>query len=1140
LVLFLAAASILLTSSTLHGAGSNTPRNNGSGSGIDARMLRYPDVSATHIAFVYAGDIWVVPRSGGAASRLSSPRGEESFPRFSPDGSQIAFSGNYDGNVDIYVVPSSGGLPTRVTYHGAPDRMLEWYPDGKALLFATSRTSEKDRFNKLYKVSVKGGLPEALPLPYGEFGSVSVDGKTLAYIPISTDFRTWKRYRGGMNPAIWLFNLETYSAKNVTGNDAANSQPMWHGSTLYFLSDRDKNKRANIWAYDTKKDKFRQITTFGEFDIHFPSIGPEDIVFENGGRLYLLSLATEKYSEVNIQALTDRATLKPRLEDVSRSARQPDISPSGKRAVFEARGEIFTIPAEHGVVRNLTRSSGVAERSPSWSPDGKQIAYFSDRSGEYELTIRPAEGSGEEKALTKLGPGFRYRPQWSPDSKKLVFIDQAMKVHLHDLDKQETKQIDSQMWMYHDSLNRIKFNWSKDSRWIAYPKDLENQHTSIALYDTQEGKRHQVTSGYYDDDEPVFDPAGKYLFYRSGRDFTPIYSDLDNTWIYPNSYRLVAVSLRKDVPSLLAPRNDDEGDKDKKDKDKDKEKKAGKSDKDKKPEDADRKKDEPKLDDKKEEKEGSKDEEAKDKKSEEKEEKKEEKPPKPVEIDLEGFEARAVVLPPKAGYFGDISAVTGKLIYRRLPRAGAGEEKSTLVYYDLEKREDKTILDDVDDAILAAKGDKILVRRKTEFAIIEPKETQKFDKKLALSSMETVVDPVAEWEQLFTESWRLERDYFYDPNLHGVDWKVMRQRYGELLRDAVTRWDLNYIIGELIAELNSSHTYRSGGDLERDLDRGVGYLGADYALENGAYRIKKIIEAAEWDAEARSPLRAPGIDVKEGDYLLAVNGLPVDVELEPDAAFQGLADKPAFLTVNDKPEIEGSREVLVQTLSSEARLRHLAWIERNRKKVDEASGGKIGYVYVPDTGRGGQSELVRQFRAQFSKEGLIVDERFNSGGQIPDRFVELLSRRTINYWGVRDGQDWAWPLVANSGPKAMLVNGWSGSGGDCFPFYFQKAGLGPLIGTRTWGGLIGITGTPPLIDGGSVTVPTFGIYSTKGEWIIEGHGVEPDIAVIDDPSLMAKGADPQLERAIEEVMKALKKDPPLEVKKPKYPLRAGH
>lgn len=1122
------AASSLVTSNA---------QSTNSACGVDARMLRYPDVSATQIAFVYAGDIWVAPKTGGAAMRLSSPKGEESFPRFSPDGSQIAFSGNYDGNMDVYVVQATGGMPKRLTYHGDPDRMLEWYPDGKSILFATSRTSEKDRFNKLYKISAKGGLPEALPVPYGEFGAISPDGNTLAYIPISVDFRTWKRYRGGMNPAIWLFNLKTFESKNITGNDSANSLPMWHGSTLYFLSDRDKHKRANIWAYDTKKNSFRQITNFEEFDVHFPNIGPEDIVFENGGRLFLLSLATEKYSEVQIQVLTDRATLKPRLEDVSKSVRDADISPTGKRAVFEARGEIFTVPAEHGVIRNLTRSSGVAERSPAWSPDGKTIAYFSDRTGEYELTLRASDGTGEEQVVTKLGPGFRYSPFWSPDSKKLVFVDQTMTIHLHDLDSKETKQIGKQRWLYHDGLSGLRFNWSKDSRWISWAQDQENRHTAIALYDTREGKMTLVTSGYYDDDAPVFDADGKYLFYRSGREFSPIYSDLDNTWIYPNTLQLVAVPLRKDVASPLAPRNDDEGDKEKNDKKKDKDKDKGK----KKPEDQEKKKDEPQVDSKQDKPEAKPDEKAdqKDKSASEEKDEKKEKPAKPVEIDLDGFEARAVVLPPKAGRYDDLSSVSGKLIYRRLPRTGSADEKSSLEYYDLEKREEKTILDEVDGVILAAKGEKMLVQRKNDYAIIEPKEGQKFEKKLTLSSMEMVIDPVAEWQQLFTDAWRLERDYFYDPGMHGVDWNAMRARYGSLLKDAVTRWDVNYVLGELIGELNASHTYRSGGDTESAPQRGVGYLGVDFALENGAYRIKHIVEAAPWDAEARSPLKQPGVDVNEGDYLLAVNGLPLDTELEPYAAFQGLADKPVFLTVNSEPKMDGAREVLVQTLSSEARLRHLAWIEKNRKLVDEASGGKVGYVYVPDTGRGGQNELVRQFRAQFTKAGMIIDERFNSGGQIPDRFVEMLSRKTLNYWGVRDGNDWSWPEIAHSGPKAMLINGWSGSGGDCFPFYFKTAGLGPLIGTRTWGGLIGITGGPALVDGGGITCPTFGIYSTKGEWIIEGHGVDPDIAVVDDPALMAKGHDPQLERAIDEVMKALKKNAPVEVKKPKYPLRAG-
>lgn len=1079
---------------------------------FNARLLRYADVSATQIAFVYAGDIWLVPKTGGVAVRLSSPRGEELFPRFSPDGTEIAFSANYDGNTDIYVIPAQGGLPRRITHHGAADRVLNWYPDGQSLLYATMMTSYKDRFNQLYKVSAKGGLPEQLPVPYGEFGAISPDGKILAYTPISVDFRTWKRYRGGMNPDIWFFDLDKQTARNVTKNDANDSLPMWHGDTLYFLSNRDASQRDNLWAYDTRRDRFRQVTFFKEFDVKFPSIGPADIVFECGGQLYLLDLATEKYREVAIQVVTDASTLKPRLENVSSYIHGAAISPSGKRVLFEARGDLFSAPAEHGVVRNLTRTSGVAERTPAWSPDGKLIAYFSDKTGEYELTVRNADNTGEEQTLTRLGPGFRYRPQWSPDSKKILWIDQAMKVWLFDFDTKQPKPIDQQKWRYHGALNGFSVSWSADSRWIAYSGDKDNRNHCLVLYDTKNAQRHEVTSGFYDDDEPVFDPDGKYLFLRTGREFKPIYSELDNSWIYANTWRLAAVPLRRDVPSPLAPRNDEEPEK-KKDEDTAKRSASEAEKKDAKPEE---------------------------KKDEKPAEKKEEKKPKAVEIDLEGFEQRMVLLPTKAGRYADLCAVSGKLIYRWLPRAGADSTASPIEFYDLEKRETKRILDDADDLQLSADRSKLLVRKERTYAIIDPKEAQNLNKKVDTSGFETTLDPVAEWKQIFNDAWRIERDYFYDPNLHGVNWPLMRERYGKLLADCVTRWDVNFVLGELIAELNSSHTYRSGGDTERTLERGVGYLGCDFALENGACRIKRILRAAPWDTEVVSPLLRPGLtNVKEGDYLLAVNGVPLDVTQDPWAAFQGLADKPVFLTINDKPEMKGAREVLVQTLASEARLRHLAWINANRLKVEKLSGGRIGYVYVPDTGVNGQTELVRQWRGQVTKDALIIDERFNSGGQIPDRFIEMLGRKLDNYWGVRDGKDWPWPPVAHYGPKAMLINGWSGSGGDCFPYYFKQAGLGPLIGLRTWGGLIGMTGCPGLIDNGSVTVPTFGIYNTKGEWIIEGYGVDPDIEVVDDPARMAKGGDPQLERAVDELLKALKKNPPPQPKKPKYPNRAG-
>lgn len=1098
---------------------------------LDARMIRYADVSASQIVFVYAGDLWVAGKGGGLAARLTSSKGEEMFPKFSPDGSLVAFSGNYDGNTDIYVIPAVGGVPKRLTYHGALDRVVGWYPDGKSVLMASMMTSEKDRFNKLFRVALAGGLPEPLPVPYGEFGAISPDGQILAYTPISVDFRTWKRYRGGMNPDIWFFDLAKRTARNVTQNPANDSIPMWHGAVLYFLSDRDASKRDNLWSYDPRTGQFRQVTFFKDFDVHFPSMGPSEAVFECAGQLYLLDLATDKYRPVEITVVTDLSTLKPRRENVSGYLHSGDVSPSGKRAVFEARGDLFTVPFEYGLVRNLTRSSGVAERYPAWSPDGKSIAYFSDRTGEYELTLRAEDGSGEETVLTKLGAGYRYRPCWSPDAKKIVFVDQAMKVNLHDLNTKKTSVIDQMLWIYHGELSQFHFSWSADSRWLAYAGDLATRHTALVLYDTKEGKRHQVTSGFYDDDLPTFDPAGKYLFFRSSRHFSPRYSDLDNTWIYPNTRLLLAVPLRAEVASPLAPRNDEENDKDKEKKDADK------------PAD-DKKKDEPKESAAKEGVKPAKTAETKpaekkeDKTADKKDEKKD-SPPKPVEIDLADFERRAVVLPPRADNYSDLAAVAGKLLYRRSLRTGGAEDKTPVLFFDLEKREEKTLLDDADDYVLAAKGEKLLARKGTSFSIVEVKEGQSLAKKLNTGGFEMLLDPAAEWRQIYADVWRIERDYFYDPKLHGVNWAHLRQRYGKLLEQCVTRWDVNYVLGELIAELNVSHAYRGGGDMEAAPSQSVGYLGCDFALENGAYRFKKILEASAWDSEARSPLKRPGLKVKEGDYLLAVNGVPMDTSLDPWAALQGLADKTVQLTVNEKPVREGSREVLVQTLGSEARLRHLCWIEANRRRVEEASGGQIGYIYVPDTGVNGQNELVRQYAGQFTKPGLIVDERFNSGGQIPDRFVELLGRKIENYWGVRDGRDWPWPPTAHHGSMVMLMNGWSGSGGDCFPYYFKKAGLGPLIGQRTWGGLIGMTGVPNLIDNGNVTAPTFGIYNTQGEWIIENHGVDPDIEVVDDPAEFAKGRDPQLERAIQELLKTLKAKPPVSPKKPEYPNRAG-
>ena len=1055
---------------------------------VDARMLRQPDVSQTHIAFVYAGDVWIVQKSGGTAQRLTSVHGEESMPRFSPDGSSIAFNGNYEGNRDIYVVPTQGGEPRRVTHHPWTDWLIDWYPDGASLLYESRMESGQTRYGQLYRTKPTGGMPEKLPVPYGEIGALSPDAQTLAYTLQFRDFRTWKRYRGGWASEIWLFDLATYESRNLTNDPANDTQPMWHGRTIYFLSDRGPNQRSNIWAYDLDGGGTRQVTRFSDFDIHFPAIGPTELVFEAAGQLYLMDLASEEFKAVDINVVTDERSLRPRVERVEDLIENAAISPNGKRALFEARGEIFTVPAEHGVIRNLTLSPGVAERFPTWSPDARHVAYWSDRSGEYQLVIRPADGSGEQEQLTSLGAGYRFRPQWSPDSRKLAFIDETRTIRIYDRESGEAKVVDQGLWMSHGQLSGFHASFSPDSRWLAYARGVENHNRAIFLYDTRTGERHQVTSGFYFDSRPVFDPEGKYLYFFSNRTFDLTFSDLQFSWIYANTTNVVVVPLRDDEASPLAPRNDDE---------------------------------EP----------SSGDEEAgEESSSEDGEEEAEEA--EEIEIDLDGFERRLIMLPPEAGNYGLLQAASGKVVFLKLPRTGSGEEDAALVYYDLEEREEKTVLENVDWYSLSANGEKALVERDERFAIIDVEPEQKFENALSTARLEMIVDPRAEWRQLYTDAWRFQRDFFYDENMHGVDWDAMRDHYGQLLEHAVTRWDVNHVIGELIGELNASHTYRGGGDTENASERTVGMLGVDWALENGAFRIKTIIEGAVWDAEVRSPLAMPGIDIAEGDYILAVNGVPLDTSRDPWTAFQGLADQTVSLTVNNQPNPDGAREVLVETLSSEGRLRYLAWVEGNRRRVEEATDGSVGYIHVPNTSFLGHNELMRQLGAQTDKAGLIIDERFNSGGFLPDRLVELLDRPPLNFQARRHGPDDRWPRLSHIGPKVMLINGWAGSGGDAFPEFFRKAGLGPLIGTRTWGGRIGLTGSPRLIDGGSATVPTYRNYDPDGTWFAEGHGVEPDIHVPEDPTALARGTDPQLERAIEEVLRLLEISPPLAPRRP--------
>lgn len=1071
------------------------------GAQVDVRMLRQPDISASQITFVYAGDIWVVDKQGGVARNLSSPLGEEQDPQFSPDGSKIAYTARYDGNPEVYVIPTLGGAPRRITYHPMGEAVVDWYADNRHLLIRSSRESGRQRYSQFYKISVDGGMAEKLPVPYGETGSLSGDMQKLAYTPERGASLNWKRYRGGYASDIWIFNLNTLDSKKITDNPASDGDPMWQGNRIYFLSDRGSDERLNIWVYNTDDESLRQITHFTDYDLHHPSLGPEDMVFQAGGKLFRMDLQSEEVLEVRITIASDLASIHPRLARVSDRIQSWQIGPDGKRALFEARGDLFTIPAEHGYIRNLTRSSGIAERFPAWSPDGKLIAYWSDRSGEYELCVRPADGSKEEKQLTELGAGFRYSIYWSPDSKMLAFMDNTQSFRIFDLEKNKLITVDFCPFLAHPGMGNFRPAWSHDSRWLAYTKQGANRNSAIFLYSVEEGSVHQVSSGYYYDFMPAFDPGGKYLYFLTNRSFRALYSDLDQTWIYPNATQIAVTSLRSDVPSPMAERNDEveirkedsgdnseaEGDDKKKKKDKEKGNDKGKEE--------------------------------------------------PMKVETGNMEERLQILPVEAGNYSNLYAVEGKILYTCYPRSGSGEENPAIKTWILEDREEKTVLENAGNIRLSANGKKLLVSQQGSYGIVDASPGQSIKTKLRTGEMEAWIDPRAEWHQVLADVWRKYRDYFYDENMHGVDWKAVRQQYEPLVDQALTRWDLDWILQEMVGELNSSHTYIFGPSPENPPSQRFGLLGVDWSLEGGGFRIRHIVDGGAWDSELRSPLMATGVEVGEGDYVLAVNGIPLDTGREPWASFQGLANRTVELTVNDKPVLEGSRKVIVKTLSGENRLRNLEWMEKNRLYVEEKSGGRIGYIYMPNTSSQGQTQLIRQLYAQMDKDAILVDERFNSGGQLSDRFLELLMRPRIGYIYSRNGNLEDWPARANFGPKAMLINGWSGSGGDALPFGFKILEAGPIIGTRTAGALIGPAVGHSTIDGGGHTVPSGRIMGRDGQWFSEGHGVDPDYEVIADPSQLARGKDPQIDKAIEVLLGELEKNPPVKKEHPSFEKR---
>lgn len=1060
---------------------------------VNPALMQYPDVSGKQILFTYSNDLWTVDKNGGTATRLTTTPGVESYAKFSPDGNKIAFTANYDGNYDVYVIPVGGGVPDRLTSHGYMDRVIDWTNDGKKIVFASARESGKMRFNQFYQVADSGGVVEKMPFAYAENGSFSPDGRYMAVNILSQANRTWKRYKGGMKGNIHIYDFQTNTSYRITPLEGGSEEfPMWYGDNLYFITDNGPEQRMNLWKYNPQSKQFSQLTHHTELDIKMPALGSGQIVYLLGSELHLYTIDGGQDKVITVRIVSDQNTIKPKTERVDRFIEDVNISPDAHRVVVNARGDLFSLPAKDGYVKNLTNTSGVAERSPAFSPDGSMLAYWSDKSGEYELCIRDQSGNGKETILTNYGPGFRYLLTWSPDSKKISFIDQTGSIKIYDKETKQTVDVDHMLVATtHGSLMGFTGNWSSDSRYYTYAKDLPNNNNAIFIYDYKNKERHQATDGFYSCTSPSFDPAGKYLVFTTRQSFTPEYSDYDNTFVYNNSIQLAVIALQKDSSVLLQVKNDTIAINKKDDgpvKQKDKNASVKKSNKNKntKPEQTATNAAVPEI-----------------------------------KIDFDGLEKRMEILPVDAGNIWSPQMAKGKIFYVRGANTGANGEPA-IKYFDIDERKEKQVIDNASYYILSADASKMLIEKSGKYYIIDARENAKAEDAIRTGEMMSTIDPKKEWKQIVTEVWRLQRDYFYDKNMHGVDWASVKTKYLKVLESANTREDVNAIIGDIIGELNASHTYISGGDVESSQNTNTGYLGINWQAAGTYYKVGHIVHGADWDNEIRSPLDRPGVKIKEGDYILAVNGIPITTATEPFAAFAGLAGKTVELTYNNRPDFESAKKAIVETMSDEYRLRNLEWIENMRKYVDQATDGDVGYIYVPSTGRDGQMELMRMFSAQLDKKALIIDERFNNGGQIPDRFIEMLDRKPLAYWATRDGQPWKWPPAGNFGPKVMLINGWSGSGGDAFPDYFRKRGLGPLIGTRTWGGLIGISGAPSLIDGGVVTVPTFRMYNPDGTWFSEGHGVDPDIVVQEDLGAMYAGKDVQLIRAVEEAQKLLK------------------
>jgi tricorn protease len=1076
------------------------------------KLLRFPDIHGDEVVFTYAGDLWTASTSGGLAARLTAHPGVELFAKFSPDGKWIAFTGQYDGDEQVYLIPATGGIPKQLTFYpshgplparwGYDNQVYGWTPDGKSVVFRSMRDYFSNADSRLYTVSIEGGLPQPLPMPKSGAGDFSPDGKQIVYSPLFRDFRTWKRYSGGWAQQLYIFDLKSHAQEKITNDVRCHRDPMWIGGKIYFSSDKDDT--LNLYSYDPKSKTTEQLTKSAKWDVRWPSSDHSGrIVYELDGELNIFDIATGATKHLSIDVPSDALAMRPSRVSAADQIEWTELSPKGERALMVARGDVFTVPIEKGATRNLTDSSNAHDRFAEWSPDGATIAFISDMDGEDEVYRIGQDGLGKPEQLTHGFHAMLHHPSWAPDGKRIAFSDKDGKLYVLNLEDKKVTQIAQ------NPRGQIpSYPWSADGGHLAFTMDEPSGITCIYIWSAADGQVHRVTDPLFDSGEPAWDTEGNYLYFIGTREYQPQLSQIEFNFATNRGRSLLALALRKDVKNPFPPQSDEvtiakPGD-----------------------ETADKSKPEDKTGDKK-------------------DDKKQEKKKEYIKIDFDGIQDRVSRVPVEADNYSGLTVTSEVLVYAREGASYYGRDSdppTELIVYSLKDRKETTLAEKVDGFVVSRDGGKALVREGKTYKLYDVKPDSKSSAK-TVSTDGLIVDrvPRQEWVEIFNEVFRRYRDFFYAENMNGYDWNALRDQYRPLVDYVAHRSDLNYVLGEMVAELSNSHTYISGGDIEIPKRTPVALMGARIELDPaaGRYRIAKIYRGQNEEELYRSPLTEVGVDAKEGDYILAIDGRELTARDNPYEFLRGKAAHPVQLRLNAKPTMDGSRAVSYSPIASETNLLYLDWVTLNREYVDKATGGKVGYIHLPDMGENGIREFIKYYYPQIRKQALIVDDRGNGGGNISQMIIQRLRQQLLGTAFDRvDRQTATYPYTVFYGPKVCLINETSASDGDIFPYMFRQAGLGPLIGKRTWGGVVGISGRGPLLDGGEVFVPEFAFADTQGKYVVEGHGVDPDIEVENDPADVIEGRDPQLERAIAEIEKALQANPKTLPQRPPDPDRS--